>query len=56
VLVFFVLAMQCLPTMVLVRKEIGSWKWMMLQFAWMSGLAWIAACLVYHGVTWIASH
>lgn len=53
ILVFFVLAMQCLPTMVLVRREIGSWKWMALQFAWMSGLAWVAACAVYHLVGWI---
>lgn len=55
VLVFFVLAMQCLPTMVLVKREIGSWKWMAMQFAWMSGLAWIAACGVYHLVSWMGS-
>jgi len=54
VLVFFVLAMQCLPTMVLVKREIGSWKWMALQFVWMSGLAWVAACGVYHLVEWTA--
>ncbi|MBM4112616.1 MAG: ferrous iron transporter B, partial [Phycisphaerae bacterium] len=32
VLVFFVLAMQCLPTMALVRREIGSTLWMLAQF------------------------
>ena len=26
-LVFFVLAMQCLPTSVVARRETGSWKW-----------------------------
>ncbi|MBX3355040.1 MAG: ferrous iron transporter B [Phycisphaeraceae bacterium] len=48
VLVFFVLAMQCLPTMVLVKRESGSWGWMALQFIWMSGLAWMAAWIAYH--------
>jgi len=55
VLVFFVLAMQCLPTMVLVRREIGSWKWMVLQFAWMSGLAWVAALIAYHLAGWLGT-
>lgn len=48
VLVFFVLAMQCLPTMALVRRETGGWRWMGLQFVWMSGTAWLAAAAVYH--------
>ncbi|MCE9619028.1 MAG: ferrous iron transporter B [Planctomycetes bacterium] len=39
-LVFFTLAMQCLPTLALVRRETSSWRWPLLQFVWMSGLAW----------------
>ena len=39
-LVFFVLAMQCLPTNVVTRRETGSWKWPALQFGYMSVLAW----------------
>ena len=46
-LVFFVLAMQCLPTNVVTRRETGSWKWPALQFGYMSVLAWIAAFVVY---------
>ncbi|MFN9077708.1 MAG: ferrous iron transporter B [bacterium] len=42
-LVFFVLAMQCLPTLAVTRRETGSWKWPALQFVWMSGVAYIAA-------------
>ncbi len=42
-LVFFVLAMQCLSTMVTVRRETRSWSWPLLQFAWMSSLAWVGA-------------
>ena len=39
-LVFFVLAMQCLPTLAVTRKESGAWKWAILQLTWMSLLAW----------------
>jgi ferrous iron transport protein B len=42
-LVFFVLAMQCLSTMVTVRRETRSWRWPLLQFAWMTALAWVGA-------------
>ena len=47
ILVFFVLAMQCLPTLAVTRRETGSWKWPALQFAWMTGLAWILAAIVH---------
>lgn len=46
-LVFFVLAMQCLPTNVVTRRETGSWKWPALQFGYMTVLAWTAAFVVY---------
>ncbi len=49
-LVFFVLAMQCLSTVVTVRRETKSWRWPILQFAWMTGLAWIGAFVVYQGL------
>ena len=45
-LVFFTLAMQCLPTLALVRRETQSWKLPLLQFVWMSGLAWGMAWIV----------
>ena len=46
-LVFYALAMQCFSTLAVVRRETGSWKWALLQFVFMSGLAYIAAWLVY---------
>ncbi len=49
-LVFFVLAMQCLPTLVLTRRETGSWRWAGLQLAYMSSVAWLLAFLTYHGL------
>jgi len=49
-LVFFVLAMQCLPTLVVTRRETGTWKWAAIQFAWMTGLAWALAFLTFQGL------
>jgi ferrous iron transport protein B len=46
-LVFFVLAMQCLPTLAVTAKESGHIKWAALQLAWMSGIAYLAAMTVY---------
>jgi len=42
-LVFFVLAMQCLPTLAVTRRETGSWRWAGLQLAWMTTIAYAAA-------------
>ncbi len=46
-LVFFVLAMQCLPTQAVTKRETGSWKWAALQLGYMSGLAYAAAFVTY---------
>ncbi len=47
-LVFYVLAMQCLPTQVVTRRETGSWKWAVFQFGYMTVLAYVAALCTYH--------
>ncbi len=49
-LVFFVLAMQCLPTLVVTRRETGGWRWAGLQLAYMSSVAWLMAFATYHGL------
>lgn len=46
-LVFFVLAMQCLPTQAVAARETGSWKWAALQFGYMTVLAYTAALVTY---------
>ena len=46
-LVFYVLAMQCLPTQAVTAKETGSWWWATLQFAYMSALAYGFAFVTY---------
>lgn len=50
-LVFFVLAIQCLPTLVVTAKETGGWKWAGLQFAWMTGVAYVSSLVVYTVLT-----
>jgi ferrous iron transport protein B len=49
-LVFFVLAMQCLSTLVVTRKETGSWRWPALQLAYMTTLAYVFALITYQGL------
>lgn len=48
-LVFYVLAMQCLPTQVVTRRETGSWKWAIFQLVYMTLLAYSASLIVYQG-------
>ena len=49
-LVFFVLAMQCLPTQAVMRRESGSWRWAAFQFGYMTVLAYCAALVTYQGL------
>jgi ferrous iron transport protein B len=46
-LAFFVLAMQCLPTQAVTRRETGSWKWAALQLGYMTVLAYGVALITY---------
>ncbi len=48
-LVFYALAMQCMSTMAVVRRETGSWKWPIAQFLVMGGLAYLMAWMVFVG-------
>jgi ferrous iron transport protein B len=49
-LVFFVLAMQCLSTLVVTRRETGSWRWAALQLGSMTSLAYLFAFVTYQGL------
>ncbi len=46
-LVYYVLAMQCLPTLAVTAREAGGKKWALLQLVWMCGMAYIAAAIIY---------
>ena len=49
-LVFFVLAMQCLPTLAVTRRETGRLRYALLQLGYMSTVAYIAALIVHQGL------
>jgi ferrous iron transport protein B len=49
-LVFFVLAMQCLPTLAVTRKETGRLKYALLQLGYMSTVAYLAALIVHQSL------
>ena len=42
-LIFFAFAMQCISTIAVVRRETGGWKWPILQFGYMTVLAYAGA-------------
>ncbi|MCB9508596.1 MAG: ferrous iron transport protein B [Deferribacteres bacterium] len=46
-MVFFVLACQCMSTLAIVRKETGSWKWPIAMFVYMFILAYVASFAVF---------
>lgn len=46
-MIFFALAMQCMSTIAIVRRETNSWKWPTAMFVYMSGLAYICSLLTY---------
>lgn len=48
-MVFFALAMQCMSTLAVVRRESGGYRWPAFLFVYMTTLAWVASFLVYQG-------
>jgi len=48
-MVFFVLAMQCMSTLAVVRRETNSWIWPIFMFSYMTVIAYTAAFLTYQG-------
>ncbi|MEO7293965.1 MAG: ferrous iron transport protein B, partial [Ginsengibacter sp.] len=46
-LVFYVLAMQCMSTLAVVKRETRSWKWPIIQLLYMTGLAYVMSWVVY---------
>jgi ferrous iron transport protein B len=46
-MVFYVLAMQCMSTLAVVKRETGSWKWPVIQFIYMTVLAYVCSMIAY---------
>lgn len=46
-LVFYVFAMMCMATLAVTKRETGGWKWPIIQFTFMTTLAYVSAMVVY---------
>ncbi|MGN6416659.1 MAG: ferrous iron transport protein B [Pseudobacter sp.] len=46
-MVFYVFAMQCMSTLAIVKRETKSWKWPLIQLAYMTALAYFMSLLFY---------
>jgi len=46
-MIFYLLAMQCMSTLAIVKRETGTWLWPIAQFVYMTGLAYLLSMLAY---------
>ncbi len=47
-LAWYIFAPQCASTLAVIRRETGSWKWMVATFGYMLSLGYIASFVTYH--------
>jgi ferrous iron transport protein B len=47
-LAWYIFAPQCASTLVTIRRETGSWRWMAITFTYMLALAYVAAFVTYN--------
>ncbi len=55
IMVYYVLAMQCLSTVAVVHRETNGWKWPAVQFIYMTLLAYAGTFVTYRVGLWILS-
>jgi ferrous iron transport protein B len=46
-MLFYLLAMQCMSTLAVVKRETQSWKWPIIQLVYMTGLAYVLSMAAY---------
>ena len=46
-MIFYLLAMQCMSTLAVVKRETQSWKWPIIQLLYMTGLAYVLSMTAY---------
>lgn len=46
--IFYVFAMQCMSTLAVVRRETKTWKWPIIQFVYLTTLAYLSAFIVFN--------
>jgi ferrous iron transport protein B len=51
IMVFFALCAQCAATLAVIKRETNSWRWPAFTFAYMTGLAYVAALATYQIAT-----
>ncbi len=54
IMVFYALCAQCAATLVVIKKETGSYKWPLFTFTYMTCLAYVGALLTYQVGTWVS--
>jgi ferrous iron transport protein B len=54
-MVYYVLAMQCLSTIATMRRETNGWTWPLFQIGYMTALAYAATFVVYRAGLWLGS-
>jgi len=48
-MIFFLLACQCMSTVAIVRRETNSWRWPIFMVSYMLALAYLASLVTYQG-------
>jgi len=51
VMLFFILACQCMATLAVVKRETNSWRWPVAMFLYMTALAYMACLVFYQAAT-----
>lgn len=46
-MLFYLFAMQCMSTLAIVKRETKSWKWPIIQFVYMTGIAYVMSLIAY---------
>jgi ferrous iron transport protein B len=46
-MIFYVFAMQCMSTLAVTKRETRTWKWPIIQFVYMTTIAYVMSLVVY---------
>ena len=52
ILAWYVFAPQCISTLAITKRETNSWRWPIVMFTYMFGLAYLGAFVTYHVALW----
>jgi ferrous iron transport protein B len=52
-MIFFLLACQCMSTVAIVRRETNSWRWPLFMIVYMMALAYVASLVTFQGGRWL---